>query len=138
MRQWLRFFLLILLLPAGEVAAADQVVHIGVLSHRGDQITLQHWQPTAAYLSRAVPGYRFEINPLRFDEVDPSVKFGQVDFLLVNPGIYVNMEVNYRVSRIATLNNLVGQTPHNVFGGVLFTRADRKDIRELEDIRGRV
>jgi len=119
------------------MSAADQVVHIGVLSHRGDQITLQHWQPTAAYLSSAVPGYRFEINPLRFDEVDPAVKFGQVDFLLVNPGIYVNMEVRYRVSRIATLNNLVGHTPHNIFGGVLFTRADRKDIRELEDIRGK-
>ena len=75
--------------------------------------------------------------PLDFEEVDPAVRFGEVDFLLVNPGIYVNMEVKYRVSRIATLDNLVGSTPHNVFGGVLFTRHDRNDINSLEDVRGK-
>jgi two-component system sensor histidine kinase TtrS len=132
----LLFLLSFLFLPAGTSHGNDQVVRIGVLSHRGTEATLRMWSPTAEYLSHAVPGHRFEIAPLNFDEVDPSVRFGQVDFLLVNPGIYVNMEVRYRVSRIATLNNLVGDVSNNVFGGVIFTRRDRTDIDQLKDLEG--
>ncbi|MCB1830732.1 MAG: PhnD/SsuA/transferrin family substrate-binding protein, partial [Gammaproteobacteria bacterium] len=112
-------------------------MRIGVLSHRGVAATLKNWSPTADYLSRTVPGHRFEVVPLGFNEVEPAVKFGQIDFLLVNSGIYVNMEVKYRVSRISTLDNLVGSVPYNVFGGVVFVRKDRRDINSLENLRGR-
>lgn len=138
----LLFLVLLLLIGSGTTAAdhdsGDQEppILIGVLSHRGASATLRSWQPTARYLDRAVPGHRFEIVPLDFDEVDPAVKFGQVDFLLVNPGIYVNMEVRYRVSRIATINNLVGTRPYNVFGGVVFARADRTGLNRFEDLKG--
>lgn len=127
---------LILLLSVLPALADEQMVRIGVLSHRGFEATLKSWSPTAEYLSRNVPGYRFKIVPLGFDEVDPSVRYGQIDFLLVNSGIYVNMEVRYRVSRIATLDNMVGSAPYNVFGGVVFVRRDRRDINSLENIRG--
>ncbi|TVT54636.1 MAG: PhnD/SsuA/transferrin family substrate-binding protein [Sedimenticola thiotaurini] len=110
-------------------------MRIGVLSHRGNEATYAAWAPTATYLSRVVPKFKFQIVPLDFDEVDPAVKFGQVDFILVNPGIYVNLEVRYRISRIATLNNLAGDVANNVFGGVIFTRQDRHDINTLTDLK---
>ncbi|MCB1759654.1 MAG: PhnD/SsuA/transferrin family substrate-binding protein [Gammaproteobacteria bacterium] len=112
-------------------------MRVGVLSHRGFEATLKSWSPTAEYLSNSVPGYKFRIVPLGFDEVDPSVRYGQIDFLLVNSGIYVNMEVKYRVSRIATLDNMVGSEPYNVFGGVVFVHRDRRDINSLENLAGR-
>jgi len=112
-------------------------VKIGVLSHRGDKITVETWSPTAKYLSSAISDYRFEIVPLDFDDVNPAVERGEVDFVLVNPGIYVNLEVRYRVSRIATLNNRLGNIPYNIFGGVIFTRDDRKDLTELSDLNGK-
>jgi two-component system sensor histidine kinase TtrS len=136
----LRRFLQILLLLLVQFSAAHAEgppVRIGVLSHRGNEATLQIWSPTAEYLTSSIPEHRFEILPLDFDEVDPTVQFGDVDFLLVNPGIYVNMEVRYRVSRIATLNNLVGDVSNNVFGGVIFTRRDRRDIERLEDLKAK-
>lgn len=137
--MWRRALLLFLLLPliSGSLRAEDQLIRIGVLSHRGNQVTYDTWSPTAIYLSRVVPGHDFEIIPLDFSEVDPAIKFGQVDFILVNPGIYVNLEVRYRISRIATLNNLVGTNANNVFGGVIFTRSDRSDINTLGDLKGK-
>ena len=117
--------------------STEHQIRIGVLSHRGFDSTLKNWSPTADYLTEEVPPYRFEIVPLGFNEVDPAVQFGQVDFLLVNSGIYVNMEVRYRVSRIATLDNLIADTPYNVFGGVVFVHHDRKDISRLEDLKGK-
>jgi len=137
--MWRRALLLFLLLPliSGSLRAEDQLIRIGVLSHRGNQVTYDTWSPTAIYLSRVVPGHDFEIIPLDFAEVDPAVKFGQVDFILVNRGIYVNLEVRYRISRIATLNNLAGTNANNVFGGVIFTRSDRSDINTLDDLKGK-
>lgn len=112
-------------------------VRIGVLSHRGDKVTLNMWVPTAEYLDAAIPNRHFQIVPLDFNEVTPAVARGEIDFVLVNPGIYVNLEVKFRISRIATLYNRRGDVPYNIFGGVIFTRADDPDIHELEDLRGR-
>ncbi len=117
--------------------AEDAFIKIGVLSHRGDQFTLNAWNPTAAYLTNQLPDYDFEIVPLDFDEVDKAVRENQVDFILVNPGIYVNLEYRYRVSRLATMYNLRGKKPYKMFGGVIFTRRDRKDIKTLKDLRGK-
>jgi PAS domain S-box-containing protein len=44
--------------------------------------------------------------------------------------------VHYRVSRIATMRNRVGRAERNVFGGVIFTRADETGIRTLKDLSG--
>ncbi len=136
-----KFLLLLTLswlaLPTALLAAELPEIRIGVLSHRGDEATLKNWSPTADYLSREIPEYHFAIVPLDFRQIEPAVKNQTVDFLLVNPSIYVNMEVRYRITRIATLNNLLGDRPWNIFGGVIFTRADRKDIRTLEDVRGK-
>ena len=115
----------------------DELIRIGVLSHRGDDVTRQTWSPTAQYLSDTVDSYRFEIIPLDFDEIDSAVSNASVDFLLVNSGIYVNMEVRYRISRIVTLNNRIGDIPLNVFAGVIFARKVRNDIQDIGSLRGK-
>jgi two-component system sensor histidine kinase TtrS len=130
------FFLALLLISTALQANSPQV-RIGVLSHRGDEATLRNWSPTADYLSRVIPEYHFEIIPLDFREIEPAVKEGQVDFLLVNPGIYVNMEVRYRISRIVTLNNLINDKPSNTFGGVVFALSKRTDLKSLNDVQGK-
>ncbi len=137
--MWCKSILAVLLLVtvAPSLFAQETTVRIGVLSHRGYEATLEAWSPTAEYLSRAISGHEFVVVPLDFDEVEPAVQFGQVDFLLVNSGIYVTMEVRYRVSRIATMNNLVQGVSLNAFGGVIFTRSDRNDINRLEDLSGK-
>ena len=128
----------LLLLIVSSFAHADaQTIRIGVLSHRGDAVTHQMWDSTANYLSYALHPKKFVVIPLDFDEVEPAVKDAAIDFLLVNSGIYVNLEVRQRISRIVTLDNGTQEHPLNVFGGVIFTRADRSDINRLADIKGR-
>jgi two-component system sensor histidine kinase TtrS len=132
--RWL-LLLSVCLLPL-IAQASIQEVEIGVLSHRGDRVTRAMWGPTADYLSDIIPSHRFTIRPLKFDEVNPAVGDGEVDFVLVNPGIYVNLEVKYRISRIATLYNRRNDVPYKIFGGVIFTRKDNPEIETLEDLRG--
>ena len=115
--------------------AQETAIRIGVLSHRGDAATLRNWGPTADYLSSQMPGYHFTVVPLEFEEVEPAVAYRRVDFVLVNSGMYVDLEVRQGVSRIATLNNRHGEQSYNTFGGVLFTRIDRTDLATIESLR---
>jgi two-component system sensor histidine kinase TtrS len=128
--------MLLILLISSQVFSS-QSVKVGVLSHRGDAATLKLWAPTAEYLSNVLQEYEFSIHPLDFDEIEPAVANQEIDFLLVNPGIYVVMEVKHRISRIATMNNLVGENKMNVFGGVIFTSARNGQINSLSDLRNR-
>lgn len=134
------------LAPAPNVHPTAAPVRIGVLSHRGAARASLDWQPTADYLAAAIPGRRFVVVPVDFDAVEAAVAEQALDFLLVNPAIYAMLESRYRVTRIATLRNGLGtetQQPAaerpetNRFGGVIFARADREDLLNIDDLCGR-
>jgi two-component system, LuxR family, sensor histidine kinase TtrS len=133
MRKFLAQFILIGWL-ATSAFAAD--ICIGVLALRGPEKTQESWTATTAYLERLLPGNRFRIEALGFEEVRLAVRQGRIDFILTNPSYYVELESLYGVSAIATLQNrFIGGTGHSTFGGVIFTRADRHDIRTLADLK---
>lgn len=129
-------FLLWVIFSLG-IPAHAQEIRIGVLSHRGDTATAINWGATADYLSQRLPGYDFVILPLDFDEIEPRVMDASIDFILVNPSIYVTMEVRYRITRIATLSRVIRDGYENQFAGVLFTRAERTDLTGLHDLAGK-
>ncbi|MFK5986567.1 MAG: PhnD/SsuA/transferrin family substrate-binding protein [Pseudomonadota bacterium] len=127
----------IIMLLSQPLSAAIEGIQIGVLSHRGNDTTLKVWSPLADYLSIQLPGYKFKIIPVDFNHIDVTVASGDIDFLLVNPGIYVNMAVKHRISRIVTLNKIAHNKLLNVFGGVVFTVSSRKDINTFKDLIGK-
>jgi two-component system sensor histidine kinase TtrS len=132
--RWLCSLAVLFALLSAPVRAAD--VKIGVLALRGPEKVAEMWSATADYLDHALPGNTFHIVPLGFDEVRLAVRQGRVDFVLVNSSYYVELESLYGVSAIATLKNRFDGGPgFSSFGGVIFTRADRSDIRELSDLR---
>ncbi|MFZ5996419.1 MAG: diguanylate cyclase [Nitrospirota bacterium] len=127
--------LLVSLMLCGDVLSQPkQEIRIGVLAYRGTAAARTMWDPTAAYLSRQIPEHSFTIVPLTFNEIRHVVKQGGVDFIITNPADYVEMEKLYGVNRIATLRNYAYGSSYTQYGGVIFTRADREDIRELTDL----
>ena len=129
--------LLLLGLISGNGEAAE-TIRIGVLAKRGAEYCLKKWGPTAEYLTREIPGYSFTIVPLGFNEVYPAVEKEEVDFILANPSYYVGLELRYGASRMVTLKNLRMGRPYTVFGGVIFRRADRNDIKDPADLEGKI
>ncbi len=130
-------FLFLLCLMAAPVAGQDRSVRIGVLANRGVAQCLQEWNATAQYLNAMVRGHSFVIVPLAFDQVDPAVADQAVEFIVVNSSIYVELEFRHRINRIATMRVLRLGQGYTQFGGVIFHRKDRTDIRSLEDLRGK-
>jgi len=80
---------------------------------------------------------QFKIVPLDFDEIENKIQNAEIHFLLVNPSIYVVMEVRHRISRIATLSRVINNAYQNQFAGVLFTKKYSQDIKTLQDIKGK-
>jgi len=119
------------------LSATERVFKLGVLAHQGKEKCILEWQPTADYLSEALLQYDFDLVPLGFDEVKTAVAAKKIDFLIANPGIFAEMELEHKLEPIATqLNNINGDN-YSSFSSVIFTRADNPDIRSLQDIRGK-
>lgn len=124
---------------APSVALADDrsLLKIGVLAYRGEEEAARSWAPTADYLTARLGDYRVAVVPMLHEALRSSVERGEVDFVLTNTGHYVELEAAYGISRIATLKMLPSAEIGSHFGAVIFTRADRADIRQLADLKGK-
>jgi two-component system sensor histidine kinase TtrS len=128
-------FFLILPLVAGHASASD--VRIGVLTIRGPGDSLKYWEQIAVHLNEKIPDHHFVIVPHTYKGTEQAVAKGQLDFVVANPAEYIDLEVKYGASRIATMVNHVGRRESSYFGTVIFTKADRTDILTLPDLRGK-
>ncbi|MHC1743215.1 MAG: PAS domain S-box protein [Syntrophobacteraceae bacterium] len=121
-------------------SAQESIVRVGVLANRGKDICMTEWNATASYLTAQLSPRRFEIVPLDFTEVETAVRNRSVEFILVNSSMYVSLEYDGLVYRIATFQQPSIRKrgePLPVFGGVVLSRADRDDIRTLRDFAGK-
>jgi PAS domain S-box-containing protein len=114
-----------------------KTIKIGVLAKRGPEQCLDQWAATADYLTETIANHTFKIIPLGFKEIYKAVGQNEVDFVLANSAIYVELESLYGINRIATMENLRQGKGYKVFGGVIFCKAVREDIKHLADLKGK-
>jgi len=128
---------LLLVLPALAAPAISEY-RIGFLADRGKEPCLQRWSPTAEYLNRHLSGVRFRVVPLSYDEIGEAAVRRQVDFLLVQPSLAVELEDRIGAVRLVTAERQRWQNQaFNVYGAVVFCRADHPTIRTLADLKDR-
>lgn len=129
-------FILAILITTSFLFASERVT-IGVLAFRSKAETLKEWTPTAHYLNQMNPEYTFTILPLNYPEINAAVKNNQLDLVITNSGHYIYLEKIYHISRLATMMRYKNGQWIDRFGGVIFTRSDRTDIKTLKDIKGK-
>ena len=130
---------LILALPSYAITKPNELktVYLGVLAKCGKESCLEKWSPTAEYLSRKIQNYKFQISPLGFDELLSAAESNNVNFILANPAFYVILEKDYDCQRIATLRSFTPAGIFSCFAGVIFTRADNKEIHNITDLKNK-
>ncbi|HZF71341.1 PhnD/SsuA/transferrin family substrate-binding protein [Sulfuricurvum sp.] len=134
------FTLLTCIVPLHALSASadkHQVV-IGVLAFRSKEDTVNEWTPLAHYLDQKIPSHSFIIKPFSYKEFNEAVAKKELDFAFTNPEHYVYFSALYNATRIATLIRAnVSGNELKEFGGVIISRSDRKDINNLEDLKGK-
>ncbi|MDH5369561.1 MAG: EAL domain-containing protein [Gammaproteobacteria bacterium] len=117
--------------------AVENNVRMGILAMWGEKITRQMWQPTIDYLNKTIPNHNFILKPLKLDQTADAVKQNNIDFILTNPGNYIELEAGFGISRLATLKTKYKNKSSSQFGAVIFTRNNRDEIQTLEDLRNK-
>jgi two-component system sensor histidine kinase TtrS len=128
-------FVTTLFFITGNALAKD--IRIGVLDIRGPDDAIEYWEQVAEHLNANITDQHFVIVPHSYKSLEKAVADGQLEFMVVNPAQYIELEVKYGASPIATQVSHAGQNELSYFGTVIFTKANRTDIAKLSDLRGK-
>ncbi|MBP2300512.1 sensor histidine kinase [Azospirillum picis] len=127
--------------PVGATSASMSPplppIRVAVLAYRGGDHANAVWEPTIRYLAGRFPDRGAEMVPLDLPGMEEAVQGRTVDFVLTNTGNYVELEARHGIARIATLQSSRTGTSGASVGSALIVRADRADIRDLADLKGR-
>lgn len=132
--------LVLSILSAGPAVAQTRdapPVRIGVLAYLGADAATNEWAPLIGQLSVTLPTHRFELVHLDHGGMRELAARGELDFIITNPGHYVELEAELGASRILTLASGPGLDPSRALGSAVIVRKDSTDIQRLEDLRGK-
>ena len=117
----------------------SQTFKIGVLAYKGKASAIQRWEAHGRYLSQRLAPLTFEVIPLTYtnNELTRAVIEHQVDFVITNPGHYIELELAGHVSRLATLRLSSPQGVLDQFGGTVITLPNRSDLNRYTDLEGK-
>ncbi|MGE5478206.1 MAG: PhnD/SsuA/transferrin family substrate-binding protein [Bacteroidales bacterium] len=127
----LAFFLI-----SATARAESPELRIGVLAFRGAERAESEWVPTLRHLAGQLPEYRLRLVPLDLNGLAEAVRGETVDFVITNPGHYVELEATGGIVRIASLAASSDQLPARTVASAVVVRAERSDLRHLSDLRG--
>ncbi len=131
------FFVLLLIVSFlhPSLLFAEQPIKLGVLAKRGATVAKKKWGPLAKYLTEK-SGTEVRLIPLSFTGIEPAVKGKKIDYLLANPGFFVDLKKKYGIFALATMLNKRQDKALDRFGGVIFVRAD-STINSVKDLKGK-
>jgi len=123
--------------PILSASAEPRTVRIAVLAFLDTETMDSQWAPLLAHLATALPGYTPVLVQLDQAALQAAVAAQSVDFVITNPGNYVALEMEFGISRIATLDTAQAPSPMRAVGSAVIVRADRQDLRSLADLAGK-
>ena len=122
-------------LSAG-VDASRREVRIGVLAFLGAGEAVSEWSPLARRLETELPQFAFKLIELDHGQIESAARAAQLDFVVTNPGHYIELEAALGASRILTLDSGRGRSVAEALGSAVVTRADHAELKKLSDLRG--
>lgn len=137
MRRLSRLFAVLALLVLAAPALAGETVRVGVLAYQGAERAAREFEPTVAHLGRSLPDRRFVMVPLDLAGVARAVAAKSIDFVVTNPGDYVDLESRFGVTRLATLESRDRAVPTDTVGSVVITPNRPGHPRRLADLARR-
>jgi two-component system sensor histidine kinase TtrS len=121
----------------GARAEEPKTVRIGVLAYRGMEQANTAWAATFAQLGEALPDLRFEMVPGSTAFLTAAVTAQRLDFVITNPGHYLELSIDYAATAIATEQSMDGTPSSESVGAAVIVPADLGETRSLADLRGR-
>jgi len=129
--------LVLMCMVQGHAAASALPLRIGVLDFLGTEATVGEWSPLVRHLETSLPNHAVRLERLDHAGLRAAVAAGELDFIITNPGHYIELEATLGATRILTLEADHGRSPERALGSAVIVRADRMDLQSLQDLRGK-
>ncbi len=115
------------------------VIRIAVLAYKGKAAAVESWQAHINFLNERLPKYEFQLVPLSYtnDELNNAVRNHDVDFVITNPGNYIELELEGHIAHMATRRMRGPAGILSNFGGTAITQPNRDDITRYDDLDGK-
>lgn len=110
---------------------------IGILALRGETATRTHWQPLVDSLNHAVPDANFRLLPLDLDGMREAVNLGTIQFVLTNPGQFVQLNSHYHLRWLSSLRSAQGDALESMATGSTILVRDGSGITHPQDLAGK-
>lgn len=130
--------LLLLLACLGAQSPSLQAVErvdLGILAWREASSIQPNWQATLQVLEQQLEADQLVVHWLNLDQLEAAIAEQQLDFVLTNPGHYVDLSSRYELSPLASLQNPSIHPPQQAIGSVVVTLADRHELNTWQDLR---
>ena len=123
--------------PYGPPAPGAPPIRIAAFSPVDLDEAKRAWRLMETYLERIV-GKRFEVEAVNLKDLLAGIEARKYDFVIATPAVYAMYENSVGLTRIATqMRSSPAGTGVAQFAGLLVVKADRTDLRTLEDLRGK-
>lgn len=110
---------------------------IGILALRGETATRTHWQPLVDSLNHAVPDAHFRLLPLDLNGMREAVNQGTIQFVLTNPGQFVQLNSHYHLRWLSSLRSGQGSAVESMTTGSAILVRSASSITRPQDLAGR-
>jgi len=125
----------LIMAAVAAVTLGAQTLTFGIFTYRTPEKIVKEYQPIADHLSREL-NMTIIIKPLSQKNLEREVREGNIDIIATNPTHYFSLRTQGRITGpIATLIKRYGNTVTPYLGGVIITRANRNDIRTVDDLK---
>ncbi|VAX14595.1 Tetrathionate reductase sensory transduction histidine kinase [hydrothermal vent metagenome] len=116
-----------------------KTLDIGVLAFRGEKDARIKWHETIKYLNSKISDVHFRMRAFTLPQMRRAVAERAIAFILTNPGNYIELEAEYGVSRIVTLDSGKGDETgmRGTIGSAIVVRSDHQNLRTLSDLDGK-
>lgn len=123
--------------PGLLFANSPPTLHLGVLDWRDSVLATDYWQPTLRAIHQQLPEVQLELHPLSLQDLEAALAADKLDFVMTNPGHYVQLSQHYPLAPLATLRNPAFDPPQQAVGSVLVVSANDTSIQGWRDLRNR-
>ena len=116
-----------------------ETLNIGILSFRPIDENQKIWQPLHDEMYALNPSLDVNITSGSLDEIEKLTQKNALDFVIIHPAAFVEMEYKYGITNIASIvrQDATKGVHLTRYGGVIVTLANSQDIHTLLDIRGK-
>ncbi len=114
-----------------------QTVRIGLVDNFSPRFYIQTYAPTIQYLKEKFPEYRFE--SVEFDGVQAIERSGETfDFVVSSSGAFAVLRLKLGLEHVVMRRRVGAPRASASVSGVMLVRADRKDLKTIRDLKGKV